>query len=159
MIKDCFARWIPGVFELTRSLGISLRELGGGDPHSDYQGFLHINTTRNPFRLSLKGGLFFCFSSPSCPFFLFQTKISRYSFSDNFRCLLELRLLECPGIGNYERPRIFRGFPHTSNVVAVQTLELLNGWKSWRSEISEVSLHFIFFNSVENYLLGRSGSE
>jgi len=27
-----------------------------------------------------------------------------------------------------------------SNVVALQTLELLEGWKSWRWEISEVSL-------------------
>jgi len=55
--------------------------------------------------------------------------------------LLELRSMECPGIGNYKRPRIFRGISHTSTVVVPQTLELLEGWKSWRWEISEVSLY------------------
>ena len=54
--------------------------------------------------------------------------------------LLELRSVECAGNGNYKRPRIFRGISHTSNVVTLQTLELLEGWKSWRYEISEVSL-------------------
>jgi len=49
--------------------------------------------------------------------------------------------VECPGIGKDKRPGIFRGISHTSNVVAVQTLELLEGWQSWRSEISEVSLY------------------
>ena len=54
---------------------------------------------------------------------------------------LELRSVECPGIGNYKRDRIFGGISHTSNVVALQTLELLEGWKFWRWEISEVSLY------------------
>jgi len=49
----------------------------------------------------------------------------------------------CPGIGNYKRYRIFGGISHMSNVVALQTLELLEGWKFWRWEISEVSLHLV----------------
>jgi len=59
--------------------------------------------------------------------------------------LLEFRFYsgfsECPGIANYKRPRIFRMILHTSNVVTLQTLELLEGWKPWRWEISEVSLY------------------
>jgi len=57
--------------------------------------------------------------------------------------LLELRSVECPGIGNYKRYRIFGGISHTSNVVTLQTLGLLEGWKSWRWAISEVSLYWI----------------
>jgi len=55
--------------------------------------------------------------------------------------LLELRSAECPGIRNYKRPRIFRGISHTSNIVTLQALELLEGWKYWRWEISEVPLY------------------
>ena len=59
--------------------------------------------------------------------------------------LLELRSVECPGITsrNYKRYRIFGGISHTSNVVALQTLKLLEGWKFWRWEISKVSLYGI----------------
>ena len=56
---------------------------------------------------------------------------------------MELRSVECPGIGNYKKYRIFGGIPHTSNVVTLQTLELLESWKLWRWEISEVSLYCI----------------
>ena len=52
--------------------------------------------------------------------------------------------MECPGIGNYKRYRIFGGISHTSNVVAPQTLEFLEGWKFWRWEISEVPLYIEF---------------
>ena len=35
---------------------------------------------------------------------------------------------------------MFRGISHTSKVVTLQTLELLEGWKLWRWELSEVSV-------------------
>jgi len=100
--------------------------------------FLHINTTRSPFRHLRIWGLFVNFSSPFC-LFLFQAKFSHQFFPD--RRLLELRSEERPGIGNYKRPRIFRGISHTSNIVTLQTLELLEGWKFWGWEISEVPLY------------------
>ena len=40
---------------------------------------------------------------------------------------MELRSTEYPEIGNYKRSRIFRGISHTSNIVTLQTLELLEG--------------------------------
>ena len=52
--------------------------------------------------------------------------------------------MDCPGIGNYKRPRISRGISHASNMVTLQTLELLQGWKSWRWEIWEVPLQCLF---------------
>ena len=70
--------------------------------------------------------------------FFFQANFQAIFFSD--RHLLEIRSARCPGIRNYKRYRIFRGISHTSNMVALQTLELLEGWKFWRWEISEVSL-------------------
>ena len=71
-----------------------------------------------------------------------QTSLKTIFHCDDKRLLLpELRPLECPGIGNNKRYGIFGGISHTSNVVTLQTLELLKGWKSWRWEISEVSLY------------------
>ena len=48
--------------------------------------------------------------------------------------------MECPRIGNYKRDRTFGAISRTSNVVAPQILELLDGWNFWRGEISEASL-------------------
>ena len=82
----------------------------------------------------------FLLSLPSFPCtFFFSSQFSRHFFSD--RCLLDLRSTGCPGIGNYKRYRICRGISHMSNMVALQALELLEGWKFWRWKISEVSLY------------------
>jgi hypothetical protein len=43
--------------------------------------------------------------------------------------LVELRSIECSGIGNYKRHRIFLGISHESNVGTLETLESLEGWK------------------------------
>ena len=67
MIKDSFTWWIPRVFELTRWLGIFLRELGshGGDPHSNYHGF----SVQKPLQVHANGDcLFVLLSLPSFVF-------------------------------------------------------------------------------------------
>ena len=65
------------------------------------------------------------------------------SFSNQH--LLELSSTEYPRIRNYKRPsRISREISHTSNIMTPQkTLELLEGWKPRRQEISEVPLYCI----------------
>ena len=39
-----------------------------------------------------------------------------------------------------------------SNMLALQTLELVEGWKFWRWEISEVSLYINFSRSVGTFM-------
>ena len=84
-----------------------------------------------PLQTSRKRGLSPLPSILSIHFFFFSKPIfTLFVFSD--RHLLELRSTRCPGIGNYKRYRIFRGISHTSNIVVLQTLELLEGWMFWR---------------------------
>ena len=60
---------------------------------------------------------------------------------------------ECPGIGNYESPRISRGISHTSNILTLQTLELLEGWRSWKWENIESSTLLIISEPLSTQLL------
>ena len=96
-------------------MGISLRELDSGDPHSGYiMVFLLVNTNmiETPSNFNTKGDCLFLIPHPSFfHFFFFQAKFSRWVFSER-RFFLELRSAECPGIGNYKRHGIFRGISH-----------------------------------------------
>ena len=83
-----------------------------------------------PFRLHANG--VFPLSLPSFPSTFFFSKLIFTLFCSSDRHLLELRSTGCPGIGNYKRYRIFRGISHMSNMVALQTLGLLEGWMFWR---------------------------
>ena len=68
-------------------------------------------------------------------------------FSD--RRLLKLRSAECPRIGNHKRPRIFREIsPYFKYRDSANTGGIvLEGWRPWRWEISEVLLDGRISNS------------
>jgi len=78
---------------------------------------------------------------PPCTFGVFFFKLNPPAKFSPAGDLLELRSAKCPGMGDYKRPRIFRGNSHTSDIVTLQASELLEGWKFWRWEISEVPLY------------------
>ena len=69
----------------------------------------------------------------------FYTHFSHLFFTD--KGFPELRPPEYTGIGNYERFGIFRGNFHSSSSVVPQDLELVEGWKFGRGELSEVLLY------------------
>jgi len=75
MIKNSFARWIPGVFKLTRSPGIFLRELHGSDP--DWQSSFFCTKIQLEIPLSFRANRDWLFvSPPSSAFLFFQAKFS-----------------------------------------------------------------------------------
>ena len=87
----------------------------------------------DPFYLSSESNYFITFHSKEVFSFI------AVSFSLSFWVLIiEVDLgCSCCHLGSPasdrprdKRPRIFRGISHTSNVVILQTLELLEGWKS-----------------------------
>jgi len=93
--------------------------------------FLQTDTTRTPSDFHANEICLFISPLPSIFFPLALFVFFKLNFLAKFSLLgglLELRSAECRGIRNYKRPRIFRGISHTSNIVTLQALELLEGW-------------------------------
>ena len=63
------------------------------------------------------------------------------NFSQIGGFFLGVKVLEYAGIGNHKRLGIIRGNPHISSSVVLQGLELVEGWKFGRGELSEVLLY------------------
>ena len=63
---DSFSRWIPRAFEYSL---IFLRELGGGDPHSDYHSFSEQKYNWKPLQAFTQMGIVFLFLLSLTPLF------------------------------------------------------------------------------------------